>query len=47
MLLKFLISFNENLLKDFRRDSRLDKKNSYASKAFENDYLILKEEYGI
>lgn len=49
MLLIFLVSINENLTRDFKKDTKLDfsKRNSMSiSKSFENDFLILKEKYG-
>jgi len=44
MILKFMISFLQNLTKDFRKDTRLEKK---SNRGFSNDYLIRKEEYGM
>jgi len=46
MFLKFLIALTENMKRDFRKDSRLDKKSNFNNKSFGNDYLIRKEEYG-
>ena len=46
MCVTFLKSIMDNLTKDFKKEMRNDRKNTYNNKSYGNDYLIRKEEYG-
>lgn len=46
MCVRFMSSFLDNLAKDFKKDSRIDRRGLANNRSYGNDYLIRKEEYG-